>query len=119
MREFAPDTAPNPDIPPSPQPSGFPQRRRPGPTGHQAPGRTRMGVRMARTGSRGTRLLVVDDSSTIRRTAEIFLQPEGHTVILAEDGFDALGKIVTHEPDIIFVDILMPRLDGYQTCALI
>ena len=63
--------------------------------------------------------MVIDDSNTIRRSAEIFLLQAGCTVILAEDGFDALAKIADHQPDLIFVDIMMPRLDGYQTCALI
>jgi twitching motility two-component system response regulator PilG len=63
--------------------------------------------------------MVIDDSNTIRRSAEIFLVQAGCRVILAEDGFDALAKISDHQPDVIFVDILMPRLDGYQTCALI
>ncbi|TCJ17218.1 response regulator [Parasulfuritortus cantonensis] len=67
----------------------------------------------------GTRVMVIDDSNTIRRSAEIFLQQAGCDVILAEDGFDALAKIADHHPDVIFVDIMMPRLDGYQTCALI
>lgn len=67
----------------------------------------------------GLKVLVVDDSSTIRRSAEIFLKQAGCQVILAEDGFDALAKINDHDPDVIFCDILMPRLDGYQTCALI
>jgi twitching motility two-component system response regulator PilG len=65
------------------------------------------------------RVLVIDDSNTIRRSAEIFLKQGGHEVLLAEDGFDALAKVVDHEPDLIFCDILMPRLDGYQTCAII
>jgi twitching motility two-component system response regulator PilG len=65
------------------------------------------------------RVLVVDDSSTIRRSAEIFLRQGGCEVLLAEDGFDALGKVHEHEPALIFCDILMPRLDGYQTCAII
>lgn len=65
------------------------------------------------------RVMVIDDSNTIRRSAEIFLKQAGHEVILAEDGFDALAKISDHHPDIIFVDIMMPRLDGYQTCSLI
>ena len=65
------------------------------------------------------RILVIDDSNTIRRSAEMFLRQAGHEVILAEDGFDALAKISDHEPQLIFVDIMMPRLDGYQTCALI
>jgi twitching motility two-component system response regulator PilG len=63
--------------------------------------------------------MVIDDSNTIRRSAEIFLGQAGCVVILAEDGFDALAKITDHQPDVIFVDIMMPRLDGYQTCALI
>ncbi len=67
----------------------------------------------------GTRVMVIDDSNTIRRSAEIFLLKAGCQVVLAEDGFDALAKIADHQPDIIFVDIMMPRLDGYQTCALI
>lgn len=69
--------------------------------------------------SRGIRVMVIDDSNTIRRSAEIFLKQAGHDVILAEDGFDALAKISDHQPDVIFVDIMMPRLDGYQTCSLI
>jgi len=67
----------------------------------------------------GLKVMVIDDSSTIRRSAEIFLVQSGCQVILAEDGFDALSKINDHQPDLIFCDILMPRLDGYQTCALI
>ena len=67
----------------------------------------------------GVKVLVIDDSNTIRRSAEIFLVQAGCKVILAEDGFDALAKIADHQPDVIFVDIMMPRLDGYQTCALI
>jgi len=67
----------------------------------------------------GTKVMVIDDSNTIRRSAEIFLAKAGCEVILAEDGFDALSKIADHQPDVIFVDIMMPRLDGYQTCALI
>lgn len=65
------------------------------------------------------KVLVIDDSNTIRRSAEIFLRQANHQVVLAEDGFDALGKIMDHQPDIIFCDILMPKLDGYQTCMLI
>ena len=65
------------------------------------------------------KVLVIDDSNTIRRSAEIFLRQGGHEVILAEDGYDALSKINDHEPRLIFCDILMPRLDGYQTCAII
>jgi len=68
---------------------------------------------------RAVKVLVIDDSNTIRRSAEIFLRDAGFEVILAEDGFDALAKISDHQPKVIFVDIMMPRLDGYQTCALI
>ncbi len=65
------------------------------------------------------RVMVIDDSNTIRRSAEIFLKQSGCEIILAEDGFDALAKIADSHPNIIFLDIMMPRLDGYQTCALI
>lgn len=65
------------------------------------------------------KILVIDDSNTIRRSAEIFLRQEGHEVVLAEDGFDALSKVSDHHPNLVFCDILMPRLDGYQTCAII
>ena len=68
---------------------------------------------------RGLKILVIDDSKTIRRTAETLLSREGCEVFTAVDGFDALAKIADHHPDVIFVDIMMPRLDGYQTCALI
>jgi twitching motility two-component system response regulator PilG len=67
----------------------------------------------------GLKVMVVDDSNTIRRGAELFLSKAGCQVFLAEDGFDALAKITDHQPDVIFLDIVMPRLDGYQTCALI
>lgn len=67
----------------------------------------------------GVKVMVIDDSNTIRRSAEIFLVQAGCQVVLAEDGFDALAKIADHHPAVIFVDIMMPRLDGYQTCALI
>ncbi len=67
----------------------------------------------------GLKILVIDDSKTIRRTAETLLSKEGCQVFTAVDGFDALAKIADHRPDIVFVDIMMPRLDGYQTCALI
>lgn len=67
----------------------------------------------------GLKILVIDDSKTIRRTAETLLSKEGCTVYTAIDGFDALSKIADHHPDVIFVDIMMPRLDGYQTCSLI
>ena len=67
----------------------------------------------------GVKVMIIDDSNTIRRSAEIFLVQAGCQVILAEDGFDALAKIEDHQPDVIFCDIMMPRLDGYQTCSLI
>ena len=67
----------------------------------------------------GPEILVIDDSSTIRRSAEIFLSQSGYSVLLAEDGFEALSHIVERRPALIFCDILMPRLDGYQTCSLI
>ena len=65
------------------------------------------------------KVLVIDDSNTIRRSAEIFLKQGGYQVLLAEDGFDALAKVNDYDPQLIFCDILMPRLDGYQTCAII
>jgi twitching motility two-component system response regulator PilG len=65
------------------------------------------------------KVMVIDDSKTIRRTAETLLQREGFNVVTAVDGFEALSKIAEVNPDIVFVDIMMPRLDGYQTCALI
>jgi twitching motility two-component system response regulator PilG len=67
----------------------------------------------------GLKVLVIDDSNTIRRTAETLLAKAGCDVATASDGFDSLAKIVDIKPDIIFIDIMMPRLDGYQTCALI
>lgn len=70
-------------------------------------------------GISGLKVMVIDDSNTIRRSAEIFLKQAGCEVVLAEDGFDALAKLSDHGPDIVFCDVLMPRLDGYQTCALI
>lgn len=73
---------------------------------------------MNTTGS-NLKILVVDDSNTIRRSAEIFLKAGHHDVVMAEDGFDALAKVSDYHPDLIFCDILMPRLDGYQTCAII
>jgi twitching motility two-component system response regulator PilG len=73
----------------------------------------------AARGLNGLKILVVDDSKTIRRTAETLLSREGCQVFTAIDGFDALSKIADHQPDLIFVDIMMPRLDGYQTCSLI
>ena len=72
-----------------------------------------------KNGLQGLKILVIDDSKTIRRTAETLLAKEGCEVYTAIDGFDALAKIADHRPDIIFVDIMMPRLDGYQTCSLI
>ena len=74
---------------------------------------------MGATSAGPVKVLVIDDSNTIRRSAELFLRQAGYEVILAEDGFDALAKISDHQPQVIFVDIMMPRLDGYQTCALI
>lgn len=67
----------------------------------------------------GLKVMVIDDSKTIRKTAEILLKKQGYDVITATDGFEALAKVAEHKPDLIFVDIMMPRLDGYQTCALI
>ncbi len=71
------------------------------------------------TSESALKVLVVDDSNTIRRSAEIFLKQGGHDVLLAEDGYDALSKVNDYQPHLIFCDILMPRLDGYQTCAII
>ena len=68
---------------------------------------------------KGLKVLVIDDSKTIRKTAETLLAKEGCEVYTAVDGFDALAKVADYTPDIVFVDIMMPRLDGYQTCALI
>jgi len=70
-------------------------------------------------GLEGIKVMIIDDSNTIRRSAEIFLGQSGCEIILATDGFDAMAKIIDYQPDIIFVDIVMPRLDGYQTCMLI
>jgi twitching motility two-component system response regulator PilG len=67
----------------------------------------------------GIKVLVIDDSNTIRKSAEIFLKQGGYQVLLAEDGFEALAKVNDEHPHLIFCDILMPRLDGYQTCAII
>lgn len=78
-----------------------------------------MGSEETQQGLTGLKVLVIDDSKTIRRTAETLLKKEGCEVVTAVDGFEALSKIADHKPDIIFVDIMMPRLDGYQTCALI
>ena len=74
---------------------------------------------MAEAAAGPIKVLVIDDSNTIRRSAEMFLRQAGFEVILAEDGFDALAKISDHQPRVILVDIMMPRLEGYQTCALI
>lgn len=68
---------------------------------------------------KGIKVMIIDDSNTIRKSAEIFLRPSGCEVILAEDGFEAMSKIVDNQPNIIFIDIVMPRLDGYQACMLI
>lgn len=76
-------------------------------------------ARTAPEAGAAVKVLVIDDSNTIRRSAEIFLKQGGYQVVLAEDGFDALAKVSDHEPNLIFCDILMPRLDGYQTCAII
>lgn len=73
----------------------------------------------ASVGGNGVKVMVIDDSQTIRRTAETLLTKEGYTVVTAADGFEALAKVADHQPDIIFIDIMMPRLDGYQACALI
>lgn len=78
-----------------------------------------MTTETASTRLQGLKVMVIDDSKTIRRTAETLLKKEGCEVITANDGFEALSKIADHNPNIIFVDIMMPRLDGYQTCALI
>ena len=80
---------------------------------------TEAGNTKSSAGSKKLRILVVDDSATIRRSAETMLANEGCEVITAENGFEALSKITRHLPDLIFVDIMMPRLDGYQTCAII
>ncbi len=71
------------------------------------------------TDLKGIKVMVIDDSHTIRRSAEIFLGQSGCEIILATDGFDAMAKIIDHHPDVIFIDIVMPRLDGYQACMLI
>ncbi len=71
------------------------------------------------TNFNGLKVMIIDDSKTIRRTAETLLQKAGCEVSTAVDGFDALAKIVDNNPDVIFCDIMMPRLDGYQTCSLI
>src|SRR5690606_22024029 len=92
------------------------------PAFHEAPrtGDLKMTQDDSRAGSLGgLRVMVIDDSKTIRRTAETLLKREGAEVTTATDGFEALAKIADQKPQIIFVDIMMPRLDGYQTCALI
>lgn len=71
------------------------------------------------TATSALKILVIDDSNTVRQSAELFLRQGGYEVFLAEDGYDALTKVNDHHPDMIFCDILMPRLDGYQTCAII
>ena len=73
----------------------------------------------AESASKGFKVMVIDDSKTIRRTAETLLKKEGFDVITATDGFEALSMIADHQPNLILLDIMMPRLDGYQTCALI
>ena len=78
-----------------------------------------MGSEMDENHLAGLRVMIIDDSKTIRRTAETLLKKEGCEVVTATDGFEALSKIADHQPQIVFVDIMMPRLDGYQTCALI
>jgi len=70
-------------------------------------------------GQREFKVMVIDDSKTIRRTAETLLQKEGYQVISATDGFEALSMIADNKPDLVFLDVMMPRLDGYQTCALL
>ena len=74
---------------------------------------------MADSPTSAIKVLIIDDSNTIRRSAEMFLRQAGYEVLLAQDGFEALAMISDHRPRVIFVDIMMPRLDGYQTCALI
>ncbi len=73
----------------------------------------------ANVANASVKVMVIDDSQTIRRTAETLLVKEGYTVITAADGFEALAKVADHQPDLIFIDIMMPRLDGYQACSLI
>jgi len=94
----------------------LPEQSQPGTT---ASGPAKRGAKAVNIPSSGLKVLVIDDSNTIRRSAEIFLKQGGHEVLLAVDGFDALSKVNDYEPDLIFCDILMPRLDGYQTCAII
>ena len=78
-----------------------------------------MSATVAQVMEQPLKVMVIDDSRTIRRTAQMLLGEAGCEVITASDGFDALAKIVDHKPQVIFVDVLMPRLDGYQTCAVI
>jgi twitching motility two-component system response regulator PilG len=70
-------------------------------------------------GLKDIKVMIIDDSNTVRKSAEIFLKSSGCEVLLAEDGFEAMSKIVDNQPNIIFIDIVMPRLDGYQACMLI
>lgn len=77
------------------------------------------GAQEAPSAAGDTKILVVDDSATIRRSAETMLKSAGFDVVTAENGFEALSKVARHNPQLIFVDIMMPRLDGYQTCAII
>ena len=77
------------------------------------------GMAVGAANGAGAKVMVIDDSQTIRKTAESLLLKEGYVVITAADGFEALSKVADHEPDVIFIDIMMPRLDGYQACALI
>ncbi len=91
----------------------------PRPSGERQAGNTTGANVTEQTELNGIKVMVIDDSNTIRRSAEIFLKQAGCDIILAEDGFDALAKITDGHPDLIFVDVMMPRLDGYQTCALI
>jgi twitching motility two-component system response regulator PilG len=90
-----------------------------GPSRSQGGGKQVSSAANPKSNLAGLKILVIDDSKTIRRTAETLLAKEGCQVFTAVDGFDALSKIADHRPDIIFVDIMMPRLDGYQTCSLI
>ena len=91
----------------------------PRPSGERQAGNTTGANVTEQTELNGIKVMVIDDSNTIRRSAEIFLKQAGCDIILAEDGFDALAKITDGHPDLIFVDVMMPRLDGYQTFALI
>lgn len=87
--------------------------------GHESDGMSADAVDAVKDGFSGLKVMVIDDSKTIRRTAEVLLKMAGCEVVTATDGFEALSKIADQKPEIIFVDIMMPRLDGYQTCALI